>query len=350
MPNSFAQSWPAPASPRPIVILGAGGIVNDAHLPAYRKAGFPVAGIFDVDAARAKSTADRFGIPVVRSLHSAFALKDAVFDLAVPPDCVLEVLEEAPEHAAILIQKPMGRSLDDARKIRDLCRKKRLRAAVNFQLRYSPMMLALRDAISQGLLGELLDVEFRLCVNTPWHLFPFLKKLDRVEILVHSIHYLDFVRHLLGEPTGAYARTVQHPRTPDLKSTKSAIILDYGPRVRCVLSINHDFEFGPAHESATLNVQGTKGAAIITLGLLLNYPQGKPETFGLRTGDGEWEHIPLTGQWFPDAFIGTMASLQRFVSGEDKAMWTNVEDAFKTMALVEACYRSDASGGTPIPD
>ena len=31
----------------PIAICGAGGIVNDAHLPAYRKAGFTVTGIYD---------------------------------------------------------------------------------------------------------------------------------------------------------------------------------------------------------------------------------------------------------------------------------------------------------------
>ena len=33
----------------PIAIVGAGGIVQYAHLPAYRKAGFPVVGLFDRD-------------------------------------------------------------------------------------------------------------------------------------------------------------------------------------------------------------------------------------------------------------------------------------------------------------
>ena len=36
-----------PKSPMSIVIVGAGGIVSDAHLPAYKKAGFKVLGIFD---------------------------------------------------------------------------------------------------------------------------------------------------------------------------------------------------------------------------------------------------------------------------------------------------------------
>ena len=42
MIESFAQDWPAPANPKPIVIIGAGGIVRDAHLPAYAKAGLTV--------------------------------------------------------------------------------------------------------------------------------------------------------------------------------------------------------------------------------------------------------------------------------------------------------------------
>ena len=31
-----------PKTLRPIVCIGGGGIMRDAHLPAYRKSGFPV--------------------------------------------------------------------------------------------------------------------------------------------------------------------------------------------------------------------------------------------------------------------------------------------------------------------
>jgi len=51
-----------PLRPRPICIIGAGGIVNDAHLPAYKLAGFPVAGICDLDRSRAEKLASKFGV------------------------------------------------------------------------------------------------------------------------------------------------------------------------------------------------------------------------------------------------------------------------------------------------
>jgi predicted dehydrogenase len=43
----------------PIAIVGAGGIVDGAHLPAYAKAGLEVVGITDVDMAKATDVAKR---------------------------------------------------------------------------------------------------------------------------------------------------------------------------------------------------------------------------------------------------------------------------------------------------
>ena len=58
--------------------------------------------------------------------------------------------------------------------------------------------------------------------------------------------------------------------------------------------------------------------------------------------------MPLIGRWFPDAFIGTMSNLQRFVAGEDTALVSPMADALQTMKLVEACYVSDARGGIEL--
>ena len=212
------------------------------------------------------------------------------------------------------------------------------------------MMLATGEAIARGLLGDIVDVEVRLNTRTPWELFPFLKKLDRVEIQVHSVHYLDWIRSILGQPKGVYARTVRHPSFPELKSTRTSAILDYGDSIRCCLSLNHTYAFGPDHEAASVSVQGTKGAALVTLGLLLNYPTGKAESVQIATGDRGWTDVPIEGRWFPDGFVGRMANLQRFVAGEDATLVSDVDDACKTMAVVEACYESDARGATPIQE
>ena len=58
--------------------------------------------------------------------------------------------------------------------------------------------------------------------------------------------------------------------------------------------------------------------------------------------------MPLNGAWFPDAFVGRMANVQRFASGEDAELVSSVEDAWNTMALVEAAYQSSAAPATPL--
>ena len=323
--------------------------MQDAHLPAYRLAGFPVAGLYDRDRGRAEALASTWSVPVFDSLDQAAAVPDAVFDLALPPQAHLDVLPALPRGATVLLQKPMGCDLGEATQILHLARERRLTAAVNFQLRFAPMMLAVADALHQGIFGRLTDVEVHLNLFTPWHLFPFLKGMPRVEIAVHSIHYLDLIRSLLGNPVGVMARTLKHPGS-DLAQTRTSAILDFDGDVRCTLSINHDHDFGRRFQHAGFRFEGTEGAAVVKLGQLLDYPVGEPnELWITRRGDA-WSQVSLDGGWFPHAFIGTMANLQRVASGEDARLLTSVEDAWHTMALVEACFRSTAAPATPVPN
>jgi len=182
-------------------------------------------------------------------------------------------------------------------------------------------------------------------VSFPTHLEPN----PRVEIVSHSIHYLGLIRALAGNPCGVLARTYGHPAT-NLAQTRTSAILDFGSDLRVTLSINHHHDFGRHFQDASFRVEGDRGAALVKLGLLLNYPDGEPDESWLAPKGGPWEQIPLAGSWFPDAFIGTMSNLQRFVAGEDQVLHSSVEDAWRTMALVEACYRSNASGATPVPE
>jgi predicted dehydrogenase len=348
--QSLRQGWDKPANPAPIVIIGAGGIVNEAHLPAYRKAGFRVAGVCDVDVVRARDTAARWDIPVVfERLDDAVREPDAVFDLALPPSSILPVLEALPDGAPVLIQKPMGHDLAHAQAIVRCCESKRLVAAVNHQLRFAPSMLAVRDAIERGWLGRVSDVDMHLNIADPWHLFPFLEALDRVEIQVHSIHYVDLIRSLLGEPQGVHALTLPDARFPKLKSTRSSIVLNYGDGARVCLSLNHNYAHGEHGQSAMFKFEGTDGVMWVQIGVVLDYPKGKPDTVEIKLQGEDWALMPLSGTWFPDAFIGPMSNLQRFAAGEDRELMTSVRDVLKTMAVVEAAYQSSASGGTPLP-
>jgi predicted dehydrogenase len=344
-----------PVQVRPIVLIGAGGIVGDAHLPAYKIAGFPVAGIYDLDREKATKVAEKWGIPLVYGSMEELvstAPGSAVFDVAVPGSALLSVLQQLRREAVVLMQKPMGEDHRMAKEILNATRRMQMTAGVNFQLRYAPFINAARSIIREGLIGQLCDIEINVNVYTPWHLWDFLFSSPRVEIVYHSIHYIDLVRSFLGNPESVYARTVGHPLMPELASVRTNIIMDYGQMVRANILTNHCHNFGLKHQQSYIKFEGTQGAIIARLGVLINYPQGVPDHFEyvfLEKGkEPVWRTLEVAGSWFPHGFIGTMA--QMMIAAEGGGMPGNsVEDCIHTMACVEAAYMSSERGGVVPP-
>lgn len=345
-----------PVKEHPIVVIGAGGIVGDAHLPAYRQAGFSVFGITNRTRSRAEALAAQFGIPRVFDTVSeavAQAPANAVYDLTIMPEQYVETLNLLPDGAAVLIQKPMGDSFGDAMAILETCRRKGLVAAVNFQLRFAPFVSAARYLIEQGLIGEVYDMEVRVTLHTPWQLFPHVMVHPRLEILYHSVHYIDLIRSFLGNPGSVMAKTLKHP-AKKLSSSRSTILFDYGDTLHAVINTNHDHDFGAKNQESFIKWEGTRGAIKAKMGLLMDYPHGVPDLFEyclLEEGKApKWVDVPLEGSWFPEAFVGTMASLMRYKEGSSSELATSVEDVIHTMAVVESAYLSSEQGGVPIAE
>jgi predicted dehydrogenase len=340
---------------RPIIIIGAGGIVNDAHLPAYNIAGYMVAGIYDIDKQRAIDTAARFSVPVVyESLQDVISLapSNVVFDVAVPGVEMIKVLQQLPVAAAVLLQKPMGQDYEEAKQILQITRDKKMIAGVNFQLRYAPFITEARRIINDAAFGTLCDIEINVNVFTPWHLWKFLYELPRTEILYHSIHYIDLVRTFLGNPDSMYAKTTKHPLNRELASVRSNIIMDYGEMVRANILTNHNHQFGNDHQQSYIKFEGTKGAVKIQMGLLKNYPEGEKDKFEYvlleENKKPQWKKIDIAGSWFPHAFIGSMEQVMLAAEGEIERLDNSVEDCIDTMACVEAAYRSSEGGGQKL--
>jgi predicted dehydrogenase len=340
---------------RPIYIIGAGGIVNDAHLPAYKLAGYNVQGIVDLDVVKATTTATKFSIPqVFASINEMIAAagSDAVFDMAVPGNATIDVLKQLPDEAIVLLQKPMGENFAEATAILQLCRQKKITAAVNFQLRYAPYVLAAKKLIANGSIGFINDIEVNVNVFTPWHLWNFLNNASRVEILYHSIHYIDLIRNLLGNPKSVYAKTTKHPSMAQLASVRSNIIMDYGELVAANILTNHCHNYGTPKQQSYIKIEGSKGAVKINFGALIDYPRGAADSFEyvlLEEGkEPEWKAMEVEGSWFPHAFIGSMEQVLFAANKQIERPGNSVEDCIHTMACVEAAYKSSEVGGVTL--
>jgi len=329
-----------------IAIAGCGGIVNYAALPTYRKHKLNVVGCHDINREAAERTAREFDIPKVYNNLEELAADPAVeiVEISVPPKHQIGIARQcAAAGKHLLCQKPLSDNLSQAAEIVRLAREAGVKLAVNQQLRWGQGIRAARSLIRNGWIGQVTDASIQVSVNTPWDMWGWLVVSPRLEVLFHSIHYIDAMRSLFGDPQWITSRHARYPLQGNMKGeTKTITVLDYESGLQALIADNHYNQSDDYF--AIFRFIGTDGVITGTLGAMYNYPHGRPDTL-------EWSsrrHYPdkrfeakLEGKWIPDAFIGPTASLMQAIQegGEPE---TSGADNIQTLRIVEACYLSAA--------
>ncbi len=331
----------------PIAIIGAGGIVDGAHLPAYQKAGLQVVGITDVDGAKAQDVAKRHGISrVYANINELLSDPEVqVVDIAVPSvaqPAIFEQIAQAKKH--ILAQKPMAPTVDQGLKMADLVDSNKIVAAVNQQLRFEEGVAAAHKMVEMGWIGTVTNMSITVNLITPWELWPWARDLERLEVMLHSIHYHDLIRWFLGDPKTIFCAAGRTKGQYPQGETRTISTALYGDGVTSVVHANHVNRGGD--NLAEYRIDGDQGSIRGTLGLLYDYPNGRVDTLEVNSlvvpTDG-WAPYPVTTRWFPDAFIGTMGSVLGAIA-TGAPLRSSVRDNVNTLRLVDALYRSMDSG------
>jgi predicted dehydrogenase len=329
-----------PSLRKGIGIVGAGGIVEYAHLPAYAKAGLEVIGVFDLNLERAQTLAQAHGLTAFASLDALLAdPRVQVVDIAVLPHAQPEIALTALKAGKhLLCQKPLALELSAAREIEREAHSRGLAVVVNQQLRYSESLTVAREMIRQGWIGEANFMQVNVNVLTDWSLWPWLFNSPRLEVMFHSIHYLDAVRSFFGDPERVFCMASRMPGQAALGETRTVSNLIYAGERRALVTANH--ENRSQDNLAAFRIEGTGGAIRGTLGLMYDYPQGRVDTLEVKgqQTDG-WVPYPVTTRWLPDAFIGPMrALLQAIETGQEAS--SSARDNLGTVRLVQALYQS----------
>jgi predicted dehydrogenase len=335
-----------PANPNyGIGLIGAGQIVNQAHLPAYRKAGFCVLAITDQNHVAAAETAKRFEIPrICNSIEELLDVPDLeIVDIAVParhnPELSKRVLQNG-KH--VLVQKPMAETVEQAEGMVRDARAAGRKLAVNQQMRWAPSVRAASDLLSRGFFGELLECNFQIQIRTAWDSWPWLQSHPYPEIYYHSIHYVDSLRGWVGDPLSLYASLAKHPASNCVGPTRNYTLFEYPGNFRASTLVNHHSVAPDDDLVAKFTIEGTEGRCEALIGLLLNYPAGRSDLLTLShrelTPAGALR-LELSGRWFPDAFIGPMGSLMDAITNDSEPE-TSGEEVLGTLRVIEAMRKS----------
>ena len=158
-------------------------------------------------------------------------LTDAEIDLVVvatPPVTHAEIAcaaLEAGKH--VLIEKPLATTIADAERIAEAQRKTGRIAAVDYMLRYNPLIAVLAELSQNKILGELRRVVVENYaqdeVLPPEHWF-WNRKISGGILVEHAVHFIDLV-HLLSARTPQLIQGSTHRRSTGQEDIVTATIL-----------------------------------------------------------------------------------------------------------------------------
>lgn len=341
------MTWPSARRDLGIAIVGAGGIVDIGHLPAYRHGELRIVGIYDVDKRQARLVGERHGItqiyPEIAALLSDRSVD--VVDIAIPP--AQQILVATAAMAAgkhVLCQKPLALNLADAHTIAQQAHASKVKCAVNQQLRFEGAVFGTRRIIDQRVLGEPVGLSVRARGFIDWERRPWTATAGRLELPFHSIHYLDAIRFLMGEPDLVWGAAGRRPGGQDVQGeTRVVAAMRFPSGATAVLEADHDRLDGTNESGFTLDASA--GTARAQLGWTT---PSRLSTFSFSDRQLGWVEQDAGREWLPGSFLGPMASLLDAVL-ENTEPATSVHDNLRTMALMEAVYDAVETGSAQTP-
>jgi predicted dehydrogenase len=279
--------------------------------------------------------------------------------LATNPDAVI-IATPNDQHVAtalacieagipVLLEKPVGVNLDEARLLARRVQELGVPVLVGHHRRHHPVVQAAKDVIAAGRLGDLVAINGLWLTRKPDDYFDSWRRSPGAGVLlINLVHDLDIFRYLFGEIDGVQAITSNRIRGFEVEDTAGLLLSFVSGAVGTLTgsdtvaapwgwdqSAGDDPQFAQHPDQSAYTVAGTKGS--------LSIPQLNLWTY---KGNTDWHH-DLSMEVVPRAEGGALQrQLRHFITvarGQADPI-VSVADAAKSLAAVEAVQQAAASG------
>ncbi|MER9938369.1 Gfo/Idh/MocA family oxidoreductase [Mesorhizobium sp. M0088] len=310
-----------------IGIAGAGLWAERAHVPSFsRLPEMDIVAVADPDQNRAASLADRVsGCKVYRDAHTMLSAGLDAIIIATPEDTHYAVARAAIESGVhVLCEKPLARTVDEARELSELAARSNVITRIGFVLRYSPAMRQLKRLVDSGYTGKIHSFVFSnnfpqfFFPNEPFHWVMDAARTGGGAFMEYGCHGLDLARWLVGEidEICASAVTLVTERADPVSGAMRTITVD---DVCSWLGRFENGAEGQFHVSWSslpgfgfqVAVSGEKG----TLGWRMTKSWPFAELLGCRDPDGEFQPISID-EAFTEGSDGAATWRDCFAAGQ----------------------------------
>ncbi len=330
--------------PLRVAAIGA-GYIADVQLGAWRDVpGVELVGLCDRDLTRARAVTERLDLRVPLYGDAGAMLRDAApdaVDILASPDVHRELARCAAESGrAVLCQKPLATTLEDARAIVADCRARGARLMVNENFRWRPSFRWIKGQLEAGALGRVFYAGYDARINVtrpssewPRSRFftrrPFFLGMDRLILLENTIHWIDVSRFLFGEPRTVYCRT---RRSTDFGAGEdtAVVVLEFEGLTVVIQNAWGSYGYPYPSTEAQVAIEGTEGTILVD----------RAGQARLVRADGAVQTADYDlATYHRASFVRAQAHFAAAVA-TGAPFETHGEDNLRTLAVTFAAYRS----------
>jgi predicted dehydrogenase len=309
--------------------------------------------VADPAVGKAAEFAARWAIP--RAYQSVSEMLDAerpeFVDIVTRPETHLELVTMAAERGIhVICQKPMAPTWDESVAMCEIAERNNVRLLIHENWRWQPWYREAKRLIEAGRLGSCFQISFFWRTGDgrgpePYRLQPYFRTMPRLLVYETLVHLLDTFRYLFGEVASL---TCQNRRINPaiIGEDQSLIQLEFIDKRLGLIDGNRITGPNPTGPAmGTMLIEGGRAVLRIT-------PDGEICLTDLSTGNpsaapSEINHdfMPPTTGYKGDSVLATQFHLLNSLrTGQPSE--SEGRDYLRTVALVEACYRSVAEGTT----
>ncbi len=341
-------------STRRVGIFGTGWGTR-VSVPAFREAGWEVAGLWSRRPDRAAHFAERLQIPYATGDAQALIERPELDAVAIhtPPHMHLDLCRaafDAGKH--VLCDKPFATNIPDAEAMLQAAEASGLTAMVNYEFRFAPLRQQIQRLIAEGEIGDIRHVSHDLQTTNPMLEFQRPWRLDPAHGggLVNELgsHAIDRLRQWFGELAAVSARMDSFPEQeldPQFTS-EDHISATFEFANGTIATLSMSWVTNPP-QGMRIVIAGSDGTILATSpGMMLS----DGEVFLGRSGEDGLSPVepPLDQPAFAaGGAITTSARLiDAFAEGIDsgRSPSPNFQDGLQSQIAIEAMRESNATG------
>jgi predicted dehydrogenase len=317
-------------------IIGAGGI-GSTHLRSWKANGITPVAIADARQETLDHAIEEYGGQPFADGAALIASGVAnVVSICTPPKWHAELAIAALEAGiAVICEKPLAKNLEQAQDIADAVERTGGTLTVGFCHRFQPHIESLKAMIDNGDLGMVMTVRNRFGghkkdAEKTW--FASKEIAGGGVMSDTSIHSIDLVRHLIGDPAyvQALVNTRETPLGPELEVDDTSV-LTVKTADGTIGIIDASWRTPPGEWSVT--VYGTNGTAVVDYNTL---------TLKVQSIDKSWREVEV------ESGDRIVREIGHFIEVLTKGVpqRVTVQDGLWANRILDAAYRSAANPTT----